>query len=1066
MKPTQTPSYAEDRVSQIPALQLLINLGFEYLAPDECVKLRGGRTSNVILDSVLRQWLSRNNRVQFKGAEYPFTEGNIQAAVEALKSIPYDGLIRTNEQVYDLICLGKSLPQTIEGDTKSFSLKYIDWDTPENNVFHCTAEFSVERTGRYETRRPDIILFVNGIPLVVIECKSPKVKDAVDLAVRQNIRNQLPDEIPGLFVFSQLVLALATDQAKYATTKTPEEFWSVWREKFSSAERRLLNELCNSPLSQESKDKLFTKPFEDDRRYCDQLEQAGTREVTTQDKTLFSLCRPERLLELVYRYLVYDAGVKKIARYQQYFCVKKIMSRVTSIAGGGSRQGGVVWHTQGSGKSLTMVMLAKALALEPSIRNPRIVLVTDRVDLDDQIWKTFHHCGKEAVQAKTGEHLLKMLSEDKEQIITTVIDKFEKATSRDKITRESENVFVLVDEGHRTQYGPRHAKMRRVLPNACYIGFTGTPVASKEKDTIQKFGGLIDTYPITQAVEDKAVVPLLYEGRDVPQDVSKGEIDSWFANHTKGLTKEQKADLKRKFSTANQLNIAEKKIARIAWDISVHFAKSWKGTGFKGQLVAQRKEAALQYKKYLDDFGMVTSEVLISGPDDYEVDDEYDSEESKAKVVHFWKRMMERFGTEKEYNKQIISAFKGPDDPDIIIVVDKLLTGFDAPRNTVMYLTKSLKNHQLLQAIARVNRLHDNKEFGYILDYRGVLEELDQALDLYGSLSDFDKEDLSKTVIDVQSEIESLPQSHENVWDVFKEIPNKQDVEAFEQFLSDQEKREKFYELFSIFARTLAIALSSYRFLDDTPEAQINKYKRDLKFFKNLRTAVRRRYAETIDYSDYEPKIKKLIDTHIGAGEVEEVTPLVNIFDQDAFAHEVEKVAEPSAKADTIAHRTLKTIHERWDEDPAFYTKFSRMLQDAINAFRQKRLSANDYLNKAQEIQTSIVNHTDESIPDALVSKEIAAAYFGEISKIFENYSGNGIESPDVSVEAALGIDEILERNRIVNWTNDPDRKNMMMKEMDDFLFDLKSKHGFDLTFEEMDDIEERCLRIFEKRRA
>ncbi len=264
------------------------------------------------------------------------------------------------------------------------------------------------------------------------------------------------------------------------------------------------------------------------------------------------------MLELAYRYILYDAGEKKIARYQQFYCVKNITKRIKTFDIEGKRIGGVVWHTQGSGKSLTMVILAKAIALEPSIENYKIILVTDRVDLDDQIYKTFNHCGKEVEQAKTGKHLMEMIEGHKERIITTVIDKFDAAISTKDFCISDPNIFVLVDEGHRGQYGSRHAKMRKTMPKACYIAFTGTPVMKKDKNTVTKFGGLIEpSYPISQAVKDKAVVPLLYEGRHVEQKVDSESIDSWFDKITKNLTKEQAADLKKEFSTTDQLNKAE-----------------------------------------------------------------------------------------------------------------------------------------------------------------------------------------------------------------------------------------------------------------------------------------------------------------------------------------------------------------------------------------------------------------------------------------------------------------------------------------------------------------------------
>ncbi|MBW2036396.1 MAG: type I restriction endonuclease subunit R [Deltaproteobacteria bacterium] len=1066
MKPTSdsrtAPTYSEDAISQLPALHLLQNLGWQYLSPDEALDLRGGKLSNVLLDGVLVPWLRKHNRVRFKGKELPFTEGNILSALQALKEILFDGLVRTNEKIYDLLCLGKSLQQSVDGDIKSFTLNYIDWEHPKNNVFHVTEEFAVERTGSHQTRRPDIVLFVNGIPFCVIECKSPHIKDPIREAISQQIRNQKDDEIPHLFLYSQILLALSKNEAKYATTGTPAKFWSVWREEGKDFEQELQRLVC-IPLTEAQVDKLFT---ENEWMVREKPAEYGSlkRQVTEQDRALYALCRPERLLELTYRFILFDAGVKKIARYQQYFCVKKIMDRIRTHEHDGRRRGGVVWHTQGSGKSLTMVMLAKSIALCPEIPDYKIVLVTDRVDLDDQIYRTFHHCGKEVEQAKTGKHLSEMLKGSKQRIITTIIDKFEAGVGRHAMRNDDPNIFVLVDEGHRGQYGPRHAKMRRVLPNACYIGFTGTPVMKKDKNTVEKFGGLIDTYTIDRAVADKAVVPLLYEGRHVEQHVDSQGIDAWFERITANLSKEQAADLKKKFSTTDQLNKAAQKVMAIAWDISVHFRDNWQGTGFKGQLVAQDKATALLYKKYLDEFGLVSSEVLISGPDEREGEEDL-YEENKLAVQRFWKATISKYGSEREYNKQVINAFKHAEHPEIIIVVDKLLVGFDAPRNTILYLTRKLKDHTLLQAIARVNRLCDGKEFGYILDYRGVLENLDHALDLYSTLPEFDAQDIKDILTDVSVETATLPQKHSLLWDTFKEVKNKQDEEAYELLLADEELRSKFYERLSAFSKALSIALSSVKFLEETDPSKISRYRADLKFFSKLRAAVRRRYAEVVDFGEYEPKIQKLLDTHVGTGEVERITPLVNIFDKDAFAKEVENLPTAAAKADTIAHRTARTIHDRMQEDPAFYKRFSELLEETIAAFREERIKANEYLKKVTEIMNAVLNRTGDHIPDKLQSHDVAKAYFGSIKETLARFDKGDDEFDDAIADAALAIDEVIERNRIVNWTSDIDTQNRMRNEIEDLLFDFKDKEGIEITFEDMDAIMEQCLDIARVRR-
>ena len=1059
------PAFTENEISKLPAITLLKNLGYTYLSPQKARQLRGGRKSAVLLEGILAEQLSKLNRIRFKGAEYPFSEGNIQAAIQALKDITYDGLVRTNEKIYDLLCLGRSLQQTIDGDTKSFPFCYIDWNPQTwrtNNVFHVTPEFYTEKSGSHDFRQPDIVLFVNGIPLVVIECKSPDIKDPIQEAISQHLRNQRLGEIPKLFQYTQLLLAISKNEAKYATAGTPEKFWTVWQEKEDADHD--IQEAVNVRLSEEDVQEIYSSQIREDEGEYAVLQ----RKVTVQDRALYALCRPERLLEIMFRYTLFDAGEKKVCRYQQYFCVKLILERIRRLQEGGKRRGGVVWHTQGSGKSLTMVFLAQGLALEPNLDNFKIILVTDRVDLDDQIYKTFNHCGTEPSQARTGKHLAELILSPKKQIITTVIDKFEAVVSANQVRDDNPNIFVLVDEGHRGQYGELHAKMRKVLPNACFIGFTGTPILKKEKNTLVRFGGLIDSYPITQAVADKAVVPLLYEGRHVGQKVDSESIDAWFERITRTLTREQKADLKKKCSTTDQLNKAEQKVMRIAWDVSTHFQDNWQGTPYKAQLVAQDKSTALLYKKYLDQFEMVDSEVLISPPDDRKGNQEIEGDNPDA-VQEFWRKMMLRYGSDKEYKKQTINSFKNADKPEIIIVVDMLLTGFDAPRNTVLYLTKMLKGHTLLQAIARVNRLYDGKDFGYIIDYRGVLQNLDHAMDLYSNLSEFEREgvdDLYHALHEIESEIDKLPQRHSALRDVFKTLRNKGDEEEYEQFLADEAERAKFKERLSLFSRTLGIALSSVKFIEETPERKLRRYKNDLHFFMKLRASIRKRYSEVVDFKEYEGKIQKLLDTHVGTGEVEAITDLVNIFDAAAFAEEVEKLNSTASKADTIAHRTKKTITERMEEDPTFYKKFSELLEQAIEDFRQQRLTDAEYLNTVTEIHENVRNHTGNDIPEQLRSHDVAKAFYGGIIEVFGKYSSAAFEPSEVGAEASLTIDRIIKDLRIVNWINNSDVQKRMENAIDDYLFDLKESCQIDLSIEDIDYILEHCLDIARVRYA
>jgi type I restriction enzyme R subunit len=1073
------PQFLENLESQIPAVQLLQLMGWEYVTSAETIALRGKRRSGVVLDGILEAQLRAHNRIRYRGEEIPFSEGNIVTAIQALKDVIYDGLIRTNEKIYDLLCLGKSLPQSIQGDIKSFTLQYIDWERPERNTYHVTEEFEVERTGSKEAYIPDVVLFVNGIPLVVIECKRSELLPGqlpIPQAISQHIRNQKEDGIPQLFIYSQLLLAVSRKEARYGTTGTPEKFWAAWNEPAADDE---VSKLLRTPLTEGRRARLFEGGSAQLRDYFEALESAGSpREVTAQDRTLWALCRPERLLDLIYRFIVFDAGEKKITRYQQYFAVLSILNRIRLIRDG-RRTGGVVWHTQGSGKSLTMVMLAKAIALEQQRsaeadwNDYKIVLVTDRVDLDDQITRTFMHCGIEPEQASTGKDLVEMLSGSKQRVITTVINKFEAAVGKAGVRCESPNIFVLVDEGHRTQFGSMHAKMRRALPNACFIAFTGTPVMKRDKSTIEKFGGLIaPSYTIRNAVDDEAVVPLLYEGRHAQQRVDQAAIDEWFERTTQKLTPDQRAELKKKFAKTERLFRAEPVVKSIAWDVSEHFAKNWKGTGCKGQLVAPRKETAIRYKQFLDQFGKVRSEVLISPPDDREGEEDIYGE-NKEVVNRFWKSAMERYGTAKQYEQTALNSFKYGDPrdeqqgtPEIIIVVDKLLTGFDCPANTVLYLARSLKEHSLLQAIARVNRLFPGKDFGYIIDYRGVLPHLDEALSLYSELPEFDEEDLADTVTDIRAAVDKVPQKHSALWDVFKTVRNKNDVEAFELLLADEALRVDFYDRFAAFARGLSIAMSSEIFFETTPTEKIDRYKKNLKFFKELRQSVRRRYAETVDFSEYEPKIKKLLDTYLQAEQVEPITGAIDLFNRDARSKAIEEAHGEAAKADTIAHNTKRVLTERWEkEDPAFFKKFSRMLQDVIDDFRAERLQSVHYLKRATEIMEAVLTRIGDDTPEILTANEVAKAYYGSIKASLGKLPLEAKAIVELSTEAALEFDQIVDRRRIVNWTTNVDVQNRVRQDFEDYLFDLRVRSGVEFDFNFIDQLGDECLAVAKVRR-
>ena len=1059
---------AEKFQSQIPALQLLVALGFKPLSQADALEVRGGRLRNVVLDDVLADSLMRINRFSHKGREYGFDLADAHEAMRRLKPTPdrMKGLKGTNQDVYDTLVLGTTITKTIDGDSKSYSFRFIDWEHPDNNVFHVTAEYGVERTGTTQTKRCDIVGFVNGIPFLIIENKRPT--ESLKKAGSQLVGYQNEDNIPQLFHFAQLLLSMNRVEARYATVGTPQKFWQTWRDEEDSD--AAIFTAANHALTPADKDAIFSGDFAGARDYFEGMQAEGERAVSPQDRTTFALCRPERMLDLVRRFTVFDGGVRKIARHQQFFGIRKAVERVRQFDMNGIRKGGVIWHTQGSGKSLTMVMLGRSLALDKGIINPRIIIVTDRDDLDKQIKDTFKSCEMEPRRATSGADLIELVR-NKAPLITTIINKFDTALRGNEIGESDANIFVLVDESHRTQtgrYGGHSqfaTKMRRLLPKACYLGFTGTPLLKKDKNTLSTFGGLIHKYAIDEAVADEAVVPLLYEGRLVEQQITGNVIDRWFEKISDGLTDKQKADLKRKFSRMDALGKTGQAIRAKAFDISEHFRQHWQGTGFKAQLVAPSKAAAVRFKEVLDEIGHVTSAIVISPPNDNEGNEEVDKE-SKDLVRIFWDRMMVTYKTEDEYNRQIIDAFKGSGDPEILIVVSKLLTGFDAPRNTVLYVCKPLREHNLLQAIARVNRLYEGdgaeKQFGFIIDYEGLLGELDKALTAYSAFEGYESSDLIDTVHDVREEIKKLPQLHEQLWDLFKPIKNKKDMEQFEQFLSDEAIRQDFYERLRAFSRCLHISMSSDKLLDVFDEARIDGMKRDWKRFSELKRSVQLRYQEVVDLKEFEPKIQKLLDDHVVAMPAETIIALVNINDADALKAVVDETGVSDAsKADRIASATRRVITEKMDEDPSFYKQFSELLEETIRDYRQKRLSERDYLQGIIDLASKVARkERGQSVPVAVEADEDGQAFYGLLAGKMATADG-AMVGPDQTAAIALAVIDIIKQHHIVDvWSNDVAQNNMH-NAIDDYFFDvLRDEMGIEVPVDALDELETKIMSL------
>lgn len=465
-------------------------------------------------------------------------------------------------------------------------------------------------------------------------------------------------------------------------------------------------------------------------------------------------------------------------------------------------------------------------------------------------------------RATSGKNLIELIQSDKTDIITAIINKFN-AVESSGMKVEERDIFVLVDESHRTNYGTLAAKMRIVFKNACYIGFTGTPLMKNERNTMQKFGKLIHKYTISDGANDKAIVPLIYEGRFIEQVVDEGNIDLWFTQITKRLSEKQREDLKQKWAQLRRLTSTDARIRRIALDVNNHFADGYKDTGFKAMLACNFKRDAVRYLECFESLGDLTAAVVISPPDMREGYEDID-ESTDSKVLAFWKKMMSRYGDAEIYEESIKNKFLDG-EIGILVVCGKLLTGFDAPLTQIIYIDKELKEHSLLQAIARANRLYDGKDYGLIVDYRGLISQLDDAVEMYSGagLENFDGSDIKGAVVDVISCVGKARETYSRLLDVFGELHDSRDVESLEILLADNKKREDFYDALCEFGKALAIVLNSEKVYETLPKDEIDRYKQAFAFFSQMRRSVKIRYADAIDNFEYEPQMQNLLDTHL-----------------------------------------------------------------------------------------------------------------------------------------------------------------------------------------------------------
>ncbi len=1054
---TQTaPKFQEEYSAKLPALALLMQLSWSFISPGQALAARGGKYDQVVLRDILRTELEKR-RFIFAGKEHALSAKSIDNLIaEVCSPALNEGLRNANERMYNHLMYGISVTEFVDGKKASPTVALIDWQNLSNNSFTFTEEFTVTRAGGIgsslqDKRRPDIVCFVNGIPLVVIEAKRPDGKKGptVTEGISQCLRNQRPDEIPHLFAYSQLLLSVNGYEGRYGTCETPEKFWAAWREEGLSLPEQ--HAIKNRNLSAEQLDQLFNHRKPADRRWYESWVAGGELSVTGQDELLISLLSPKRLFEMVRYFTLFDKKAGKVvARYQQVFGIKALIDRINTRRPSGAREGGVIWHTTGSGKSLTMVFLSKTLILHDDLKQCRIVVITDRVDLENQLSATFSSSGeladkkdKAAAMATSGRRLAEQIGHGKERIIFSLIQKFNSATKLPECQNSSPDIIVLIDEGHRSQGGENNIRMRQALPNAAFVAFTGTPLLKDDK-TENKFGKIVHAYTMQRAVEDKTVTPLLYEERIPDLDINERAIDAGFQRITTNLTDEQRADLKRRYAQKGELYQASDRIQLIANDIATHFAKNIDAE-LNGQVACDSKASAIKYKKYLDEAqaqlpedSRFESAVIMSPPDSREGNTSVD-ESALPEVTQWWNENVGK-EDEQDYTKRMIKRFADNDDPlKMLIVVDKLLTGFDEPKNTVLYIDKPLKEHNLIQAIARVNRLHPKKEFGLLIDYRGILAELDTTLSKYQDLASrtqggYDIDDIQGLYEQMSTEYKRLPHLYKTLWAIFDGVKNKQDIEQLRQVLVPRiedkdgelvdvhlKVREDFYEALSNFASCLKVALQSATFFEDKSFTDANRrhYKETVKQMSNLRQLVKQDTGERVDYDAYAEQVKKLLDKHVVGVEVREPSGAFEVGKMGQQKKEDWTDEKTRNETDIIKTRVTRMIEQDLQDDPYAQEEFSKLLRKAIEDAEKLFDHPMKQYMLFQEFAEQVEQRKLNDIPDAFAGNRHAQAYFGLFKQILpEVFTVLDSQVQDKWVALAFKIDDAVTQSVAENSIN------------------------------------------------
>lgn len=1037
--------FNEANASQQRAVELLRSMGYAYVPRAEADRKRRS-PANVLFYDELEKFLS-SRTYEYRGLSHPFSGSSVGKAVRDLDAPLSGGLMAASKSVYDMLLVGRSYEEsTPDGRRLSFDLPFVDWERPDRNIWQVTEEFQVERAdGSYS--RPDVVVLVNGIPFAVIECKRAAVK--VEEGIDQNVRNARPDFIPQLFKFVQIAVATNPMDFRYGTAGTPKEFYAKWREEDAEWQEGML------------------------------ARHVADGHPTAQDRGIAALFEKSRLLNLVRRYVVYDNGVKKIARYQQFFAVENILRRLLR-ADGSPVPDGVVWHTQGSGKSLTMTMLVKRVLSDGRFPNERFVLVCDRRGLVEQLRDNFVRVGMAPVRATTGAALLELLKDAGNTVIVTTIQKF-RAANRRGVAHPDPNVTVLVDEGHRSQGGLLHDFLFDCLPAAKKIGFTGTPLMRDDaKATYRKFGPIVGhAYRFEDGIADETIMPIVYEGRMAEQRLADRRIDDYFEDRIRDLPDERREELRREWSRFRRLSGTVSRLSMIAFDIHRHFLDWCKPRGFKALVAASSRAAAIELQEHINALGGVRATALVCADEvEREGDDETCSASDRAKIARFFaSEVRPRFG--RNYDKWqawVENDLREGSELDLVAVKDMLLTGFDAPPLAVLYVDKAMKEHTLLQAIARVNRKYPGKDFGLVVDYYGLFGRLNAALDMYSDLSSskeagldrFDPDDLKEAIVDAKRRKLELLECHEKLLGLFRERnADLSSAAACMDLFSEEEHpgdagrlRQEFCERFHALRRMTDLAVGSYTLYRAVGREKMDRIRNDVTFFSKLWESLKAVYGEKFDLAGYEDGIKSLLDGFVVSSSVRPKIDPVFIHDAAAMADRLEKIEGKKAKAAFIRTRLTAELELKRYEDPMRFKTFSRRIEDTLDEYRRLR-DENAYLAKMRKLAEDFrTGFAPGSCPDVLSSSEDARAFYGVVREEAAEWDARRNAAFDEELaKLSLKIDEAVRERTRVDWHYNPSVHKSINQAVEDLIWDFCDEHGVQLTESQLDRLLESAMK-------